>query len=208
MRKRLTVVISGPSGVGKGTICEKLREEMGDKLGVSISYTTRDPRPRKNGTMEEHGVEYFFIDEDEFQSRVQRNDFMEYAGVHGKRYGTSRSFVQAMQQEGKDVILEIDMQGALQVKADDPQAVLIYILPPDFETLKARLLGRGSETPEQAEKRLKDAKTQLGYAYAYDFVVVNDDLDTAVAQVKGIIAACTHRANNCKLLIDSINHAF
>ncbi|MBR6748500.1 MAG: guanylate kinase, partial [Clostridia bacterium] len=82
------------------------------------------------------------------------------------------------------------------------------ILPPDFETLKARLLGRGSETPEQAEKRLKDAKTQLGYAYAYDFVVVNDDLDTAVAQVKGIIAACTHRANNCKLLIDSINHAF
>jgi len=179
-----------------------------DELALSVSCTTRAPRPRKDGTMEQHGVEYYFITEDEFQKRIDEGDFMEYAGAHGKHYGTSRGFVDQMKKEGKDVILEIEMQGALQVKAADPEAILIYILPPDFETLKARLAGRGSETPEQLEKRLKDAKNQLSYAYAYDYIVLNDDLDVAVEEVKGIIRACTHRKEANKLLIDSINHAF
>ena len=204
--QKMTIVISGPSGVGKGTICEKLCEQMSE-LAVSISFTTRAPRPRKDGTMEEHGVEYFYITEDEFQQRVQEGDFMEYAGVHNKHYGTSRGFVEQMKAEGKDVLLEIDMQGALQIKAADSDALLIFILPPDFETLKARLIGRGSETPEQVQKRLSDAKEQIGYAYAYNYIVVNDDLNTAVQEVKGIIDAHAHRTNANKQKIDEIIHS-
>jgi len=207
MQKRMTIVISGPSGVGKGTICEKLLKEL-DELAISVSCTTRAPRPRKDGTMEEQGVEYFFISEDEFQNRVRMGDFMEYAGVHGKHYGTSRGFVEQMKASGKDVLLEIDMQGALQVKAADPDTVLIFILPPDFETLKNRLIGRGSETEEQIQKRLGDAKEQIGYAYAYDYIVINDDLDTAVQEVKEIISAYAHRKNACKQTIDEIIHSF
>ena len=179
-----------------------------DEMALSISFTTRAPRKRDDGTMEEHGKEYFFIHEDEFLSRIEANDFMEYAGVHGKRYGTSRTIVKQFKDAGKDVLLEIDMQGALQIKADDPEAILIYILPPNFETLRARLLGRGSETPEQAQKRLDDSAAQLTFAYLYDYVVVNDDLDTAVAEVEGIIRANMNRSNTRKLLIDSITHGF
>lgn len=207
MRKRMTIVISGPSGVGKGTICERLLKEI-DDLALSVSCTTRAPRPRMDGSMEQHGVEYYFISEEEFQQRIQEGDFMEYAGVHNKHYGTSRGFVEQMKASGKDVLLEIEMQGALKVKAADPAAILIYILPPDFDTLKARLLGRGSETPEQAAKRLADAKDQLSYAYAYDYVVVNDDLDTAVEEVEGIIRACAHRGPANKMLIDSVTTSF
>lgn len=207
MRKRLTIVLSGPSGVGKGTICERLLQEM-DELALSISCTTRKPRSRKDGTMEQHGVEYYFISEEEFASRVREGDFMEYAGVHGKRYGTSGGFVNAMKEAGKDVLLEIEMQGALQVKAADPDAVLIFILPPDFDTLRKRLLGRKSETEEQASKRLNDAKDQLSYAYAYDYVLVNDDLDTAVEEVKEIIRACRHKKVLHKQLLDDIIHSF
>lgn len=207
MRKRLTIVISGPSGVGKGTICKRLLKEV-DDLAVSVSCTTRAPRPRQEGGMEEHGVEYFFITEEEFMKRVQKGDFMEYAGVHNKHYGTSKSFVDQIKETGKDVILEIDMQGALQVKAADPEAVLIYILPPTYEELRRRLTERGSETPEQIEKRLSDSREQLPYAYSYDYVVLNDDLDTAVAEVKGIIGACAHLKTARKQLIDEINHSF
>lgn len=207
MREKLTIVISGPSGVGKGTICERLLQDM-DGIALSISCTTRAPRPRKDGTMEEHGVEYYYLSEEEFMARVQEGDFMEYAGVHGKHYGTSRGFVDQMKKDGKDVLLEIEMQGALKVKAADPEAVLIYILPPDFETLKNRLLGRKSETEEQAAKRLSDAKEQLSYAYAYDYVVLNDDLDTAVEDVKGIIRACRHKKTMNKQLLDSIQNGF
>lgn len=207
MRKRLTVVLSGPSGVGKGTICKRLLQER-DDLALSISCTTREPRPRQGGGMEENGVEYYFISEEEFERRVHEGDFLEYAGVHGKHYGTSRAFVNQMKADGKDVILEIDMQGALQVKATDPEAVTIFVLPPDIVTLKSRLLGRGSETPDQVEKRMHDAKAQLAFAYAYDYVVLNDDLDETVRTVRDIIDACTHRANVRKALIDQIDHSF
>ncbi len=207
MRKRFTVIISGPSGVGKGTICERLLQDL-DDLALSISCTTRAPRPRKDGTLEENGVEYYFLDEAEFQERIRKGDFLEYAYVHGNYYGTSNSVIEKMKAEGKDIMLEIDMQGALQVKRVEPNAVLIYILPPDYETLRERLTARGSESAEVLEQRLADAAEQLTYAYKYDYIVVNDNLETALEEIKGILRACADRREMCLPLLDRIITTF
>ena len=131
-----------------------------------------------------------------------------YAEVHNGCYGTSRSFVQQQMEAGNDVILEIEMQGALQVKATDPNAVLIFILPPSYEELKRRLVGRQSETPEQVEKRLSDAVGQLAFAYIYDSIVVNDDLDEAVEAVAGIIRTSRLNARANKKRIDDLKRSF
>lgn len=205
--KRMTIVISGPSGVGKGTICEEIVKRMPD-MGVSISSTTRRPRPRKDGGMETHGVEYFFVDKEVFEQKVKEGGFLEHAYVHGNYYGTSREYVDSLKEQGKDVILEIDMQGAFQVKAADPSALTVFILPPEKSELRARLEGRHSETPETLEKRMKDARTQMPLAYTYDYVVLNDDLETAVNEVIGIIRAARHRTTLNKENIDRINKSF
>lgn len=205
--RRMTIVISGPSGVGKGTICEEIVKRMPD-MGVSISSTTRDPRAKKDGSMEKHGVEYFFVDHETFEQKVQQGGFLEYAYVHGNYYGTSRDYVDSLKEQGKDVILEIDMQGAFQVKADDPTALTVFILPPEKRELRERLEGRHSETPESLEKRMKDAKGQMPLAYTYDYVVLNDDLETAVNDVIGIIRAARHRTTLNKENIDRINKSF
>lgn len=207
MQKKLTFVISGPSGVGKGTICKRLAEEV-DGIALSVSCTTRHPRPLQDGGMEVNGVHYHFITHETFGRMIEEGDFYEYAHVHDDFYGTSRSFVGRQKEEGNDVILEIDMQGALQVKAADPEAVLIYILPPSYEELEKRLIGRGSETPEKAKKRLHDAASQLGYAYAYDYVLVNDDLDQAVRAVENIINVSRLRTAEMKNVIDQIRQSF
>lgn len=207
MRKRLTIIISGPSGVGKGTICERLLQDL-DDLALSISCTTRAPRPRKDGTLEENGVEYYFLDEAQFHERIRKGDFLEYAYVHGNYYGTSNSVIEKMKAEGKDIMLEIDMQGALQIKRVEPNAVLIYILPPSYEILRERLTGRGSESPEVLKHRLDDAAEQLSYAYQYDYIVVNDDLETALDEIKGILRACANRKDVCLPLLDSISATF
>lgn len=207
MQKKLTFVISGPSGVGKGTICKRLAAEV-PGVALSVSCTTRDPRKLEDGGMEINGVHYHFIDHAAFEKRIDEGDFYEYAAVHDNYYGTSRSFVEQQKAAGSDVILEIDMQGALQVKAADPEAILIYILPPSYDELKKRLIGRGSETPEKAAKRLHDAAGQLAYAYAYDYVLINDNLDEAVRAVEGIISAARLSTATMKPVIDQIKRSF
>ncbi|MBO4884317.1 MAG: guanylate kinase [Clostridia bacterium] len=205
--REVTFVISGPSGVGKGTICDRLIREM-DGVALSVSCATRAPRRLKDGSMETDGVHYHFITPERFEAMIDEGDFYEYACVHSGYYGTSRSFVERQKEAGNDVILEIDMQGALQVKATDPSAVLIFILPPSYEELRRRLVGRQSETPEQVEKRLSDGLGQLAFAYVYDYIVVNDDLDEAVAAVADIIRVSRRRTVNNKKTLDDIKRSF
>ena len=207
MHRKMTFVVSGPSGVGKGTICDRLVKEM-DGLALSVSCATRPPRPLKDGGMEQDGVHYHFISPERFQTMIDEGDFYEYACVHNGYYGTSRSFVEQQMDAGNAVILEIEMQGALQVKAADPDAVLIFILPPSYEELRRRLVGRQSETPEQVEKRLSDAAGQLAFAYIYDYLVINDDLDQAVEAVAEIIRASRLRARANKKLLDDFKRSF
>lgn len=175
-------VISGPSGVGKGTICGKLIEEAGMKF--SVSMTTRAPRDG-----EINGVHYFFVSHEDFEKNIEAGGFLEHARVYQNRYGTPKAPVMDMLEKGQDVLLDIEMQGALQVRENDPDAVLIYILPPSLKILRERLLGRGTETAEQVDLRLSGTLNELQYIEKYDYMVVNDDLEDAIKQVLSIVAA-------------------
>ena len=181
MAKGNLYVISGPSGAGKGTIVSELMKRD-DRLALSISCTTRYQR---EGEID--GVHYYFIDKERFQAMIEEGDFLEYAQVFDNFYGTPMSKVEEKRSAGYDVILEIDVQGALQVKKKAEDAKLIFILPPSFEVLRKRLTGRNTETPEQVEKRLAKAEKEMSLKDRYDYSVVNDDLDTAVEEVYDII---------------------
>ena len=174
------IVISGPSGVGKSTLVKKAREVL-PELEFSVSCTTRAPRAG-----EVDGRDYFFLNETEFEKKVQQNEFIEYAGVFAHRYGTLKSEVLSRLQRGAEVILDIDVQGAKQIRQaaqNDPEiaraAQFIMIVPPDMETLSSRLTGRNSETPESLKLRLAGAQSELSNFRIYDYLVVNDDLETA-----------------------------
>ena len=207
MRNSL-VVISAPFGCGKDTIIEKICQRL-DGIGVSISCTTRDPRPKSDSSYEQHGVDYFFIKRLEFEKRVSENGFLEYANNKGDLYGAPRGYVEKLRDEGNDIIiLNIENQGAAQIKATDPTAVSIFILPPSAQELRHRLGDRKSETPEQVERRMAKGKEQMQMAYAYDYVVMNDDLDTAVEDVVHIISTVRRRTMLHKELIDQINATF
>lgn len=202
------VVISAPSGCGKDTIIEKVCRRL-DGIGVSISCTTRKPRPKNDGSYEQHGVDYFFIKRPEFEEHISQNGFLEYANNKGDLYGTPRAYVEKLRDDGNDIIIpNIENQGAAQIKATDPTAVSIFILPPSAQELRRRLVDRKSETLEQVEKRMAKGKEQMQMAYAYDYVVMNDDLVAAVEDVVHIICTVRRRTMLHKELIDQINATF
>lgn len=175
------IILSGFSGVGKGTV---LKEMMARHEGyaLSVSVTTRDPRPG-----EEEGVSYFFRTNEEFEAMIADDELLEYAGYVGHYYGTPRSYVQQMRENGRDVILEIEIQGALKVKEKIPDAVLIYMLPPDAKTLKERLTGRGTEKAEVVEGRMKRAVLEAQGIEQYDYVIVNDDVSGCAERLHQLI---------------------
>ena len=179
-------VISGFSGVGKGTIVKKLVAEQGYSL--SISATSRLPREG-----EVHGREYFFLTREEFHSMIENNGLIEWAEYVSNFYGTPKSYVEERLAEGKDVILEIEPQGALKVKKQYPDAVLIFIVPPSAGELEKRLIGRGTEAEEVISKRLKRAAEETTFISNYEYIVINDDLDEAVSDIHHIIQAASHR---------------
>ena len=196
--KGLLIVVSGPSGAGKGTICKELLEKH-DDLFISVSATTRQPRAG-----EVDGVNYHFITKEDFIKRVEQKDFLEYAEVYGNYYGTPKSRVEEMIDSGKNVILEIDIQGALKVKENFKEGVFIFILPPSMEELKQRIIKRGSETPESLMRRFKSAYQEINYISKYNYAVVNDVVDVAVSKIEGIITAEKCRVDRIKdTILDS-----
>ena len=184
----LKIIISGPSGAGKGTVVKKLIEQGQSVL--SISATTRSPR---KGEVE--GTHYFFKTRNEFERLIEENKLLEYADFCGNYYGTPKDFVDQAVASGKNVILEIEVEGALQVKSIDPESIFIFIIPPSLEVLEERLVGRGTETMDLIQKRLSRAKEELLYFKEYDYVVVNDNVDNAVADILKIIDAESKRSH-------------
>ncbi len=179
--KKKLFVISGSSGVGKGTVLKGFLTKNPNFM-LSISCTTRAPR---RGEVD--GVNYFFLTKEEFQNCIDNNKFLEWAEFAGNRYGTKKKYINQCLEEGKDIILEIDTQGALQVKKQMPEAVLIFIYPPSIETLENRLRGRHTEDESTIQRRLQEVKIELERAENFDYKVVNDDLDNAIAELENII---------------------
>jgi guanylate kinase len=174
-------VITGPSGVGKGTLISALLERV-PGLELSTSATTRKPRPR-----ERHGREYHFLDSEEFERRVEAGDFLEHASYSGNRYGTLRSEVQERLDEDRSVLLEIEVQGARQVREAMPEAVAVFIAPPDEQALRARLTGRGTDSEEQIARRLETARDELAAKAEFKHVIVNHDLATAADELTALV---------------------
>ncbi|HLN63361.1 MAG TPA: guanylate kinase [Symbiobacteriaceae bacterium] len=181
--KGLLVVVTGPSAVGKGTICRALLQEAPD-VRFSVSCTTRAARPG-----EVHGVEYFFHTREEFQTKVDRGELLEWAEVYGNYYGTPRHYVEEVTDAGQDIILDIDMVGARAVRERYPGAVSVFVIPPSMETLRARIIGRGTESEEAVQRRLQEAPKWIEEGLGYDYVIVNDDLPSAVRQLRSILEA-------------------
>ncbi|MBI5885241.1 MAG: guanylate kinase [Deltaproteobacteria bacterium] len=176
-------IVSAPSGAGKTTLC-KMAVERISGLRHSVSYTTRPARPG-----ETDGVEYRFIDDAAFDAMIERGEFLEYAGVFGKRYGTSRKDLERLLAEGADVLLEIDVQGAEKVRKTIDGVAYIFILPPSVEVCKQRLEARAKDQPRQIARRLAEAMKEIKKVFDYDYVIINDELDTAFEQLKSVIIA-------------------
>jgi guanylate kinase len=176
-------VITGPSGVGKGTLIRTLLDRV-PGLELSVSATTRGPRPG-----EEHGVDYHFLDDAEFDRRAKAGEFVEHASYSGRRYGTLRSDLEQRLERGVPVVLEIEVQGARQIAETMPEAVRIFIAPPTEEALRTRLVGRGTDSPEDVEKRLDTAREELRAQGEFPHVVYNDRLDDAVSALEEVVRA-------------------
>lgn len=181
MKKGRLIVISGPSGSGKTTICEKLLKALPD-MEYSISFTTRKPRRG-----EKDGKDYFFVSDEEFQKRIKENLFLEYAQVFGNYYGTSKNWVLEKLNAGRDILLSLDVQGAARIKKNFPDAVLIFLMPPSLKVLEERLKKRATDEDKEVSKRLTIAKDEMAEVGNYNYVVINDKVEEAVAEIKNII---------------------
>lgn len=191
-RKGLLLVVSGPSGAGKGTICKALLNKN-DQIKLSVSATTRKPR---NG--EVHGVNYFFIEKEEFTRMIENGEFLEHAQIYDNFYGTPKAAIIECLEKGQDVILEIEMQGARQIKEVYPEGVFIFVLPPSLEELKSRIVGRGTETQEEIEKRFSCAFKEINQIVNYDYFIVNEDIEKSVNDVEAIISAEKNKVTRYK----------
>ena len=196
--KGLLLVVSGPSGAGKGTICGLLRKALPD-LAYSVSVTTRAPREG-----EVDGKDYFFKTVSQVKDMIFRGELLEYAQVYGNYYGTPKPYVMGLLNEGRDVLLEIDVQGALQIKKVFPDGVFVFVVPPTLTELRARIYNRGKDTEEVIEKRLKEATHELRYASKYDYIIVNDIAETAAGRVLTLLEAERYRAGRTYFIIDEI----
>lgn len=179
----IVFIISSPSGGGKGTLIKEVLRTM-DNIGYSVSYTTRQAREG-----EIHGRDYFFVDDEQFQNLIEMGEFLEYAEVHGNCYGTSVNQVRSETETGRDVILEIDVQGAESIKKKIPDAVGIFILPPSFEVLRERLTARETETEADLRLRLNNARREVGHYRDFEYVIINDDKAAAAAHLSAVITA-------------------
>ena len=188
MNKGSLVVVSGFSGAGKGTLMKNLLAKY-NNYALSISCTTRKPR---EGELD--GREYFFKTKEEFEEMIRKDELVEYARYVDNYYGTPKEFVRSQLDAGKDVLLEIEIQGALKIKEKFPDAVLVFITPPSGEELKSRLIGRGTESPEVVEKRLQRAVQESEGVEAYDYILINDDIDTCTEKLHNLIRAQHERA--------------
>ena len=185
-RKGILIVVSGFSGAGKGTLLKSLVSKY-ENYQISISATTRSPREG-----EKEGREYFFVAKEKFEDMISKGEFMEYAQYVGNYYGTPKKYVEDRMKKGKDVILEIEIQGALQIKKNYPDALLLYVVPPSILELKNRLLNRGSETMELIESRLRRAKEEAMGIEEYDYIIVNEELDFSVEELHHVIEGAHH----------------
>ena len=184
MKKGLLIILSGPSGVGKGTVRRKVMEDESLHLAYSISMTTRKPR-----NQEVDGVDYFFVSNEEFDRNVEEGNMLEWASFVGNRYGTPKDYVEKLRNEGKNVILEIEVEGAKQVmkKCQGSDVFSIFLLPPSMEALEERIRGRKSESEEIIHERLEKAKREIGLKYQYHYIVLNDDVERASDEIRSII---------------------
>ena len=188
-KKGILIILSGFSGVGKGTVVRRLLSDY-DNYALSISATTRKPREG-----EEDGVSYFFNSKEEFEQMIKEDSFIEHARYVENYYGTPKAYVQEQLDAGKDVILEIEIQGALKVKEKYPDALMLFLVPPDAQTLKERLVGRGTETADVIHDRLERAAQEAQEMGSYEYIIVNDDLDTCVEEMHAIIQGEHHRSS-------------
>lgn len=196
--KGVLLVVSGPSGAGKGTICQMLRDRLPD-LGYSISVTTRQPR-----TGEVDGVNYFFKTVPEVKEMIAQGDLLEYAEVYGNYYGTPRKYVEELLNSGRDVLLEIDIQGALQIKKRFPEGVFVFIVPPSLDELSARIYKRGTDSEDVIKRRMASAAGELTYAAEYDYIIVNDVAQKAAQKVLTIMEAERYRVARTYFIVDRI----
>jgi len=197
-RKGILIVVSGFSGAGKGTLMKRLINDY-DNYALSVSMTTRNPRPG-----EVSGREYFFVSREEFEKQIAENGLVEYASYCDNYYGTPKAYVEEQLEKGKDVILEIEIQGALKVKKQFPEALLLFVMPPSAEELRRRLEGRGTETKEVIDKRLKRAAEEAEGIEEYDYIVINDDLEECVRHMHSVIMAAHDTPDRCGDLIEKM----
>ena len=198
MSKGVLTVVSGFSGAGKGTVMKRLIQKY-DDYALSISVTTRNPREG-----ERDGIEYFFKTKEEVEAMIENDEFLEYARYVDNYYGTPRFYVEEMLAKGKNVILEIEIQGAMQIKAKNPEAVLVFVTPPSFEELRNRLVGRGTETADVIESRLRRASEEAEGMPSYDYILVNDQVEDCVDRLHQIILSERARAQRNEEFINTI----